>query len=55
VAEIDQDAANVAALRALLKSGANLRAQLDEDVERGTVTWFASWPGPTACNAPATI
>ena len=37
VAEIDQDAANVAALRALLKSGANLRAQLDEDVERGTV------------------
>jgi hypothetical protein len=37
VAEIDQDAANVAALRALLKSGGNLRAQLDEDVERGTV------------------
>ncbi len=36
VAEVDQDAAQVAALVALLNSGGNLRAQLDEDVERGT-------------------
>ena len=36
VAEIDQDAAKVAALRVWLKSGGNLRAQLDEDIERGT-------------------
>jgi hypothetical protein len=36
VAEVDQDAAGVAAVLQLLKSGANLRKQLDEDVERGT-------------------
>ena len=36
VAEVDQDAAKVAALVALLKSGSNLRAQLDEEIERGT-------------------
>jgi hypothetical protein len=36
VAEVDQDAAGVAAVVALLKSGGDLRAQLDEDVERGT-------------------
>ena len=36
VAEVDQDAAGVAAVVALLKSGGNLRAELDEDVERGT-------------------
>jgi hypothetical protein len=36
VADVDQDAAKVADLVALLNSGANLRAQLDEEVERGT-------------------
>ncbi|MGA3072167.1 MAG: hypothetical protein ABSG56_00605, partial [Bryobacteraceae bacterium] len=36
VAEVDQDAASVAALVSLLKSGGDLRAQLDQDVERGT-------------------
>ncbi|MGB9408440.1 MAG: hypothetical protein WCA89_12950 [Terracidiphilus sp.] len=36
VAEVEQDAANVAALAGLLKSGERLRAQLDEDIERGT-------------------
>jgi hypothetical protein len=36
VAEVDQDAAAAVAVLALLKSGANLRVQLDEDVERGT-------------------
>ena len=36
VAEVDQDAARVAVVLQLLKSGTNLRAQLDEDVERGT-------------------
>jgi len=36
VAEVDQDAAGVAAVVALLKSGGDLRAQLDEDVARGT-------------------
>ena len=36
VAEVEQDAANVAALVSILKSGKNLRAQLDEDVECGT-------------------
>ena len=36
VAEVDQDATQVAYLVALLNSGGNLRAQLDEDVERGT-------------------
>ena len=36
VAEVEQDAANVAALVDLLKSGGNLRAQLDEDIARGT-------------------
>jgi hypothetical protein len=36
VAEVDQDAAGVAALVGLLDSGQNLRAQLDEDIERGT-------------------
>jgi hypothetical protein len=36
VAELDQDAANVAALVALLKSGSCLRAELDEDIARGT-------------------
>ena len=36
VAEIDQDAAGVAAVVALLKSGGDLRAQLDEDIARGT-------------------
>ena len=36
VAEVNQDAAGVAALVRLVKSGENLRAQLDEDVERGT-------------------
>jgi hypothetical protein len=36
VAEVDQDAAAVAAVVALLKSGGNLRAQLDDDVARGT-------------------
>jgi hypothetical protein len=36
VAEVEQDAAGVAVLMALLKSGGKLRAQLDEDVERGT-------------------
>jgi hypothetical protein len=38
VAEVAQDATKVAALVGLLKSGANLRAQLDEDIERGTST-----------------
>jgi hypothetical protein len=36
VAEVDQDAADVALALQLLTSGANLRIQLDEDVERGT-------------------
>jgi hypothetical protein len=36
VAEVDLDATQVAGLVALLNSGGNLRAQLDEDVERGT-------------------
>jgi hypothetical protein len=36
VAEVEQDAANVAALVDLLKPGGNLRAQLDEDIARGT-------------------
>ena len=36
VAEVDQDAAKVAALVGTLKAGKNLRAQLDEDVELGT-------------------
>jgi hypothetical protein len=36
VAEVDQDAADVAALVAMLKSGGSLRAQLDADVELGT-------------------
>jgi hypothetical protein len=36
VAEVDQDAASVAALVSLIKSGGDLRAQLDQDVERGT-------------------
>ena len=36
VAEVDQDATKVAALVGTLKSGQNLRAQLDEDVELGT-------------------
>jgi hypothetical protein len=36
VAEVDQDAAHVAAVLQLLKSGTNLRARLDEEVERGT-------------------
>jgi hypothetical protein len=36
VAEVDQDAAKVANLVALLNSGGDLRAQLDEDIERGT-------------------
>jgi hypothetical protein len=35
VAEVEQDAASVAALVDLLKSGRNLRAQLDEDIARG--------------------
>jgi hypothetical protein len=36
VAEVEQDAANVASLVALLKFGADLRRQLDEDIARGT-------------------
>jgi len=36
IAEVDQDAAGVAAIVGLLKRGGNLRVQLDEDVERGT-------------------
>jgi hypothetical protein len=36
VAEVEQDAAKVAALVGFLKSGGNLRAQLDEDIELGT-------------------
>jgi hypothetical protein len=36
VAEVDQDAADVTLALQLLTSGANLRVQLDEDVERGT-------------------
>jgi hypothetical protein len=36
VAEVEQDAANVATLVDLLKSGGNLRAQIDEDIARGT-------------------
>ena len=36
VAEVDQDAADAASVVALLKQGAGLRAQLDEDIERGT-------------------
>jgi hypothetical protein len=36
VADVEQDAANVAALVGALNSGKNLRAQLDEDIERGT-------------------
>ncbi len=35
-AEVEQDAASVAALVDLLRSGTNLRAQLDEDIARGT-------------------
>lgn len=36
VAEVDQDATSVVALVGMIKSGGNLRALLDEDVERGT-------------------
>ena len=36
VAEVEQDAARVAVLVDLLKSGRNLREQLDEDIARGT-------------------
>ena len=36
VAEVDQDAAGVAGLLRFLKSRENLRAQIDEDVQRGT-------------------
>jgi len=36
VADVDQDAAGLAALLQLLKSGTNQRAQLDQDIERGT-------------------
>jgi hypothetical protein len=36
VAEVEQDAADVAALVSTLNSGKNLRALLDEDIERGT-------------------
>ena len=36
VAEVEQDAASVAALVDLLKSGRNLHAQLDDDITRGT-------------------
>lgn len=36
VAEVNQDAASVAALVNLLGSGANLRALLEEDIEKGT-------------------
>jgi hypothetical protein len=36
VAEVEQDSANVATLVDLLKSGGNLRAQIDEDIARGT-------------------
>jgi len=36
VADVERDAANVAALVCTLKSGENLRALLDEDVEQGT-------------------
>ena len=36
VAEVDQDAASVAGLLRLLKSGENLRAEIDQDVQRGT-------------------
>src|SRR5208282_5986244 len=36
VAEVDQDAARVAVVLQLLKSGTDLCAQLDEDIERGT-------------------
>jgi len=36
VADVDLDATQVADLVSLLKSGGSLRAQLDEDVERGT-------------------
>ncbi len=36
VAEVDQDAADVALALQFLTSGANLHIQLDEDVERGT-------------------
>ncbi len=36
VADVDLDATKVADLVGLLKSGGNLRAQLDEDVDRGT-------------------
>jgi hypothetical protein len=37
VADVEQDAASVAALVGFLKSGENLRAQLDEDIARGTM------------------
>jgi hypothetical protein len=36
VAEVEQDAASVATLVDFLKSGGNLRAQIDEDIARGT-------------------
>jgi hypothetical protein len=36
VAEVEQDAASVAALVDFLKSGGDLRAQIDEDIARGT-------------------
>jgi hypothetical protein len=36
VADVEQDAGNVAKLVDLLKSGENLRAQIDEDITRGT-------------------
>jgi hypothetical protein len=36
VAEVEQDAADVASLVSTLNSGKNLRALLDEDIERGT-------------------
>ena len=36
VAEVDQDAAAVAGVVRLLKSGENLRARIDEDIARGT-------------------
>jgi len=36
VADVDRDVADAVAIAGLLKSGENLRARIDEDVERGT-------------------
>ncbi|MGA8014289.1 MAG: hypothetical protein WCB85_00020 [Candidatus Dormiibacterota bacterium] len=53
VAEIDQDAARVAALGRLLASGADLRTLIDEDVERGTQNLVRTVAGADALQLTA--